>query len=218
MYGKREREDLAAAYVPRDEAMLVPVAITDKPPTGAASRDALHEIDEARESREAFEALITEHLPGLRARAAQLCRCHMEAEDLLQEALIRAFRAWKTLRERGFVRAWLLRIVANTFYDALRKERVRPQLVPLEPELVAAEEKPTETLPWEHIGTEELCAAIERLPDDVRDTYRLFAIEAKDYAEIAAMLHIAKATVGTRLLRARKRLRVLLAAALEGQA
>ena len=197
--------------------MLVPAAIADLPPVDGASRDALHGEAEARESREAFEVLITEHLPGLRARAAQLCRHHLEPDDLLQEALMRAFRARGSLRERVCVRAWLLRIVANTFYDALRKQRVRPQLVPLEPELVAAEEEPTEPLPWERIGTEELCAAIARLPDDVRDTYRLFAIEDKDYNEIAATLHVAKATVGTRLLRARKRLRVLLAAALEGQ-
>jgi RNA polymerase sigma-70 factor (ECF subfamily) len=56
--------------------------------------------------------------------------------------------------------------------------------------------------------------AIERLPDDVRETYRLFAIEGHDYAQIATLQHIPAATVGTRLYRARKRLRALLIAEL----
>ena len=58
---------------------------------------------------------------------------------------------------------------------------------------------------------DDLHAAIAELPDDVRETYRLFALERKPYAEIAKRLDIAGATVGTRIHRARRHLRDLLA-------
>ena len=160
-----------------------------------------------------FNALIAEHLPRLRARAMQLCRNHLDPDDLIQDALERAFQAFDTLRDRESVRPWLLRIVSNTFFDAIRKQRARPQLVPLDHAAeIESEAAASEPLPWEHIDTAMHRAAIDRLPDDMRDTYRMNAIEGQDYASIAAALNIPKSTVGTRLLRARRRLRELLSA------
>jgi RNA polymerase sigma-70 factor (ECF subfamily) len=192
--------------------MLASSAIAESLPGGSG-----HAAPPDGERRRAFEALIVEHQPALRARAAQLCRSHLDPEDLLQEAMMRAYRGREQLRERKAARSWLLTIVTNTFCDALRRQRARPQQVPLEEEPMAGEEEAAEPLPWESITSEELRAAVERLPDDVRATYRLFAFDGKDYIEIAAVLGIAKGTVGTRILRARKRLRVLLASGQEGQ-
>jgi RNA polymerase sigma-70 factor (ECF subfamily) len=221
VFGKRGREDLVEASVSGDEAMLAPAAIADLPPPGGryqfgASEDGPDGGGGASGPRGSgggagwFEALVAEHLPWLRARAALLCRGHVDPDDLRQEALMRAFRAREKLRDRDRVRPWLLAILTNTFLDAIRQQRRRPQQVPLEIEPMAAPEEPTEPLPWEEISTEELHAAIARLPDDVRDTYRMFTLEDKDYVEIAAALHIAKSTVGTRILRARRPRRVLL--------
>jgi RNA polymerase sigma-70 factor, ECF subfamily len=160
-----------------------------------------------------FNALVAEHLPRLRARAMQLCRHHLDPDDLIQDALERAFQAFDTLRDRESVRPWLLRIVSNTFFDAIRKQRTRPQLVPLDHAAeIEVGEAASEPLPWERIDTAMHRAAIDRLPDDMRDTYRMNAIEGQDYASIAAALKIPKSTVGTRLLRARRRLRELLSA------
>jgi RNA polymerase sigma-70 factor, ECF subfamily len=161
-----------------------------------------------------FNALVAEHLPRLRARAMQLCRHHLDPDDLIQDALERAFQAFDTLRDRESARPWLLRIVSNTFFDAIRRQRTRPQLVPLDhaAETEIEGEAASEPLPWEHIDTAMHRAAIDRLPDDMRDTYRMNAIEGQDYASIAAALKIPKSTVGTRLLRARRRLRELLSA------
>jgi RNA polymerase sigma-70 factor (ECF subfamily) len=166
--------------------------------------------------RREFHALIGEHLPALRARAAQLCRRNLDPDDVVQDALMRAFRARDQLRDPARVRPWLLTIISNTFIDALRKQRSRPDSVELSVEPAAPEpEEPVAALPWQRLGEVELRAAIERLPDELRDTYRMFAVEGRDYIAIAAAQDIPKATVGTRLLRARKRLRTLLSEALE---
>jgi len=163
-----------------------------------------------------FDALVAEHFPRLRSRAVQLCHTHLDPDDLIQDALERAYRAFGSLRDRDRARPWLLRIVSNTFLDAIRRQRSRPSTVPLDPETDPAADEPTEPLAWEHIDAAMLRAAVERLPDDMRDTYRMSALDGMDYAAIAAALGIPKATVGTRLLRARRRLRELLAADARG--
>jgi len=185
------------------EPMLAPVALVSSAPA-------------LGEDRRAFDALVAEHLPGLRARAVQLCRAHLDPDDLLQDALMRAFRARRQLRDPQRTRSWLLSIVGNTFIDALRKQRARPLHISLDvaPDTEPSDE-PTEPLPWQRLGPEELRVAIDQLPDDLRETYRLFALEGKDYTAIAAAVRIPKSTVGTRLLRARKKLRALLAAIAE---
>ena len=65
---------------------------------------------------------------------------------------------------------------------------------------------------WEHVGPEELRAAIEKLPDDTRETYRRFTVEGQSHAEIAAAQNIPIATVASRVFRARKQLKTLLMA------
>ncbi|MCE9578811.1 MAG: sigma-70 family RNA polymerase sigma factor [Deltaproteobacteria bacterium] len=179
----------------------------------AAARPVASEPD-----RRAFDAMVAEHLPALRTRAGQLCRRHVDPDDVIQDALVRAFRGRDQLRDRDRARGWLLSIVTNTFIDALRKQRSRPDQAELPAESPApAPEEPTAALPWQQLGEAELRAAIARLPDELRDTYRMFALENLDYVAIAAAQNIPKATVGTRLLRARKRLRALLAAELEAR-
>jgi RNA polymerase sigma-70 factor (ECF subfamily) len=146
----------------------------------------------------------------------ELCRTHIDPDDLLQEALERAWYRFDTLRDRDHARAWLLRIVFTTFVDKFRKQRSSLKTVPLDGNTDAeADDDATEPLPWERIGIEQLHAAIDRLSDDLRDTYRMFALEGKDYVEIATTLDIPKSTVGTRLVRARTRLRALLSADVE---
>jgi RNA polymerase sigma-70 factor (ECF subfamily) len=172
---------------------------------------ALHRVNDSENER-AFAALVAAHLPGLRARASQLCRTHIDPDDLLQEALMRACRARHQLGNPDSMRNWLLTIVGNTFIDVIRKQRRHPPQVPLDVDLEDRQcDEMTEPLPWQRIGTDELRHAIDQLPKDLRDTYRLFALEGKDYVEIAAIVGIPKSTVGTRLLRARQKLRALLA-------
>lgn len=161
-----------------------------------------------------FEALVAEHLPALRARATQMCRGVGDPDDIVQDALVRAFRAREQMKDPARARGWLLTIVTNTFLDAVRRRKVRPGEVEL------AIDPPAPVIgaeaPWQRLDLDDVRAAVAELPDDVRDTYRMFALEGRDYLAIAHALGVPKATVGTRILRARKRLRELLAARIGG--
>ncbi len=161
-----------------------------------------------------FEELAAAHLPAMRARAAQMCRGHGDPDDLVQDALMRAFVARDQVKDPQRARGWLLTIITNTFLDSLRRRRARPGEVALEMELAAPAVEAQEV--WAELGLDDVRAAVDELPDDVRETYRRFALEGQDYAVISAELGIPKATVGTRILRARKRLRELLLARLGG--
>jgi len=169
-------------------------------------------VDE-RAARRRFEEEIATHLPALRACAARLCRRHHDADDLVQDALLRAFRTRSQVHDPARIRAWLLTIVTNTFIDLTRKHRRRPEHVDLVVEAPVPD--PAEPAPWDHVEPEDVLRAIEQLPDDVRETYRKFAVEGMDYIAIAEAQQIPRATVGSRIFRARKRLRALLAAAPE---
>jgi RNA polymerase sigma-70 factor (ECF subfamily) len=162
-------------------------------------------------ARRRFNALIAPHLSALRVRASQLCRSNYDADDVVQESLLRAFLTRSQVKDLTRARAWLLTILTRTFIDCTRKRRRQPDHVQLVDDV--PEPVPIEPSPWNDIGVDDLRAAIERLPDDVRDTYRMFALDGGDYATISEAQGIPTATVGSRIFRARKQLRVLLTAA-----
>ena len=175
------------------------------------SSAALCESESQVESRfedHAWEALVAEHMPALAASARRLCRSHFDADDVVQMTLLRALRARDQLRDPTRLLPWLLAILHRVFCDVNRRRR-REREVALDDHEITIER--VEPLPWETITDADLHAAIAELPDDVRETYRLFALERKPYVEIAKQLAIAGATVGTRIHRARRHLRELLA-------
>jgi RNA polymerase sigma-70 factor, ECF subfamily len=167
-------------------------------------------LDQATAPAPAFDTLVAAYLPQLRSRAARLCHRQGDADDVVQDALLRAFRGRAQLREPERARGWLLAILGTTFLDRCRRRRVRPREVELafEPPATTPDDAPA----WTEVSLDDVRAAVDRLPDDVRDTFRMFALEGRDYVHIAAALGIPKATVGTRLHRARRHLRALLAA------
>ena len=160
-----------------------------------------------------FDSLICQHLPRLRRRAVRMCRSQADADDIVQEALLRALRGLHQLRSADHAGGWLLTIVSSTFIDRARRRRARPQEVEMvfEPPAPEADSDPEE--PWARLSMDDVRAAVAGLPDDVRDTYRMFALEGHDYTAIAAAQGIPKATVGTRIHRARRQLRAALTAA-----
>jgi RNA polymerase sigma-70 factor (ECF subfamily) len=162
--------------------------------------------------RRRFDALVTPHLPALHARARQLCRSHCDAEDIVQDALLRAFRARTQVEDPDRIRWWLLKIVTNRFIDLIRIQRNQALRVDMPTEELAMP-APDDPAPWDHIGLDELRAAVDQLPDDVRETYRMFALDGSNYEAIGDAQRIPTATVGTRIFRARKRLRQLLTSA-----
>ena len=184
--------------------------------TAAAIRgamlDAAHSTISTDDATFDLEAAICEHLPRLRRRAARMCRSQADADDVVQDALLRALRGRHQLRSAERAGGWLLTIVSSTFIDRARRRRARPLEVELAVEPVTPEASDDEERPWAHLSIDDVRAAVAALPDDVRDTYRMFALDGLDYATIAAAQGIPKATVGTRIHRARRALRAALGA------
>jgi RNA polymerase sigma-70 factor (ECF subfamily) len=166
--------------------------------------------DEAA-ARDGFEAAVAQNLPALRACAMRLCRSQFDSDELVQLTLMRAFRAWPQLRNRSQARAWLLSIANRAFLDEVRRVRRRAPHVELDDDKLLAAE-PDIPRSWEAITIDDVRAAVEQLSDDVRETYRKFALEGWSQEELARALGIPKNTVASRMFRARKQLRDLLTA------
>ena len=156
--------------------------------------------------REAVVALR----PVLLVLARRMCASEADAADVVQDALESALQAGDRLHAVENLQAWLVTILHRRMIDLFRK-REREQLgdPPEEPEVT--QDAPVADAPlWTRIGVEQLRAAVERLEPEFREVFILHAFERRSYKDIAAALAIPQNTVGTRLLRARRKLRVLL--------
>ena len=178
-------------------------------------------------SRDSFEQQVLSLLGRLHGVARRLTRCEVDAEDLVAETVARAWRAHATLENEAVFRAWIFRILNNTFISELRRNAARPQCEPLDPD------EPEETehgfsifeqmhqpfLLWfsnpeqaflDKLLREDLERALARLPAHHRVVVILSDLEEFSYAEIAATLDIPLGTVRSRLSRARGALQKML--------
>lgn len=157
-----------------------------------------------------FAELVQEHQPALERKAMTLCGGHASnARDLVQDTFERAWKSLAGLRPEGNVRGWLFTILQHRFIDLCRRGQVERSDEFVDPEILPAPEAAPASA-WDGISTEEFRAAVARLGGDFRLVYQLHAFEGKSYDEIATVAGIDKSTVGTRLLRARRKLRDLL--------
>jgi len=145
--------------------------------------------------------LVLKHRAHLARVARQLCGNAFDADDLVQDLVETMLR--KPLPELANERAWLGRALRNRFIDRLRRTAARRE------DALADRELPDSTTTGD-VG--DVVAELARLPEPQRETLALFALEDCSYDEISAHLGIAKATVGTRILRARRALSRALAA------
>jgi RNA polymerase sigma-70 factor (ECF subfamily) len=150
--------------------------------------------------------------PLLSALALRLCGNRADAEDLVQDVYERALNRLDRAQPDTNVRAWMATILHNLFVDRCRAAQRRPRLVPLPDALSAEEREPPPA--WAALPPDEIRAAIDALPDEFRAVYALHA-RGRSYDQIAGELGIPTATVGTRLLRARRKLKAALAARCE---
>ena len=158
-----------------------------------------------------YEELVTEHVPFLRAHALGMTHNREDAEDLVQEALLKALRYFGQYRQGTNVRAWLARILKNTFISQWRsrgghEQRVMTTLDNL-PELAAGSSTTDPVDPHEALQILQEEAAVEKVlravPDRYRATLRLHFL-GLSYREIAENLGVPTGTVMSRLHRARK--------------
>jgi RNA polymerase sigma factor (sigma-70 family) len=149
-----------------------------------------------------FRQAILPHLDSAYNLARWLVRNEHDAQDVAQEAFVRALTFFDGFHgEDG--RGWLLAIVRNTCYTWLRKNR-GPELA-LVPD-VATEEANPEELQMKKADGEMLRKALDRLPDEFREVLVLRELEGLSYKQLARIMEIPMGTVMSRLARARKRL------------
>jgi RNA polymerase sigma-70 factor (ECF subfamily) len=153
-----------------------------------------------------FGAIAELHRDHLRRVAVRLSGNAEVAKDLVQETLLRALRRFDRFQPGTHVRTWLVTILTNVFLDQVKHENVKRKA---EPELVALE--PLEGNPALSVVPDaELYAAIQALEPELRDVVDLCYLKQLRYREVSAKLNLPIGTIGTRLMRARARLRELL--------
>jgi RNA polymerase sigma-70 factor (ECF subfamily) len=164
----------------------------------------------------AFEAIMRQHNQLLFRTARSIVRDDAEAEDVVQESYMRAWRGLPTYRAESRLSTWLVRITTNEALGRLRRKSA--QVIPLEiammssePETQAALTDEPERGPEQSLQRSQMRnlmeARIDRLPEAFRTVFMLRAIEEMSVEEVAQALEIPEATVRTRFFRARSLLR-----------
>ena len=165
--------------------------------------------------KERFERDVLPLLPNLYSAALRLTRNPSDAEDLVQEAYLRAYRGFAGFQEGTNLRAWMYRILTNTFINTYRKKQREPKTVSdedIEDWYLydrlgeSAAEASAETSVLERIPDEDVQGALEALPEQFRMAVWLADVEGFSYKEIAEILDVPIGTVMSRLHRGRKSL------------
>jgi RNA polymerase sigma-70 factor (ECF subfamily) len=168
-----------------------------------------------REKRSEFERQALAHTDSLYGAAYRLTRNARDAEDLVQDSLLRAYRFWDSFQQDSNCKAWLLRIVTNTFINEYqRKKRSREVLDAATAEqdatdgvLVDADandrRSPERTL-LDRSVSDDVQRALDALPDDFRTAVVLCDVQGLSYKEIAEIMQTPVGTVMSRLFRGRK--------------
>ncbi len=173
-----------------------------------------------------FERDVVPLRGSLYLRALAVTQNREEAEDLVQDTLVNAYIAFASFRNGTHLKAWLSRILINTYINSYRKRRREPQhcaAADLTDEqlsvishrtagLRSAEDQALESLP-----DNEIKAAMLALPEQFRLAVYYADVEGLRCREVAEMMQTPTGTVGSRLLRARRRLRTQLAASADGK-
>jgi RNA polymerase sigma-70 factor (ECF subfamily) len=158
-----------------------------------------------------FEEAVLPHLDAAYNLARWLTRSEADAEDVVQEAVLRAFRYFSGFHGHEG-RPWLLGIVRHTCYTWLRQNRAQELLTPLdESQDFESRDLNPEELLLQSADTQMVRRALEELPVEFREVLLLREFEGLSYKEIAGITDLPLGTVMSRLARARKRLQESLA-------
>ena len=169
-----------------------------------------------------FQGLVLGQLDSLYNYALVLTRRSEDAEDLLQEVLVRGLQSFATYDRSLSFKGWMFTIIKNTYIDRFRRQRRLPQEEPLwttrgveEPVLsldnpLCSVPLAPEDLLLRREAIEQVREAIRRLPDEMREVVELRDVEGLAYREIARVINRPIGTVMSRLYRGRNLLRTCL--------
>jgi len=177
----------------------------------------------SNQSRADFEALVSPWLDGLYASALRLTRNERNAEDLVQDTVMRAWRFFDKFEKGTNFRAWLFKILTNTFINSYRRSSREKSLQDeserqsVEAQFFSADTTEQAANPEDYlldrVMREDVLKAIDGLPIDFRMVVILADLQEFSYKEIAEVLDIPVGTVMSRLFRGRKALQKTLLAA-----
>lgn len=173
-------------------------------------------------SKPGFEEEALPHLDAVYRFALRLTGSAAEAEDLVQESYLRAFKAWGQFERGTKAKSWLFTICRNVFLRGRERSRRHDEIVsesvdrsgpgpnPVNPVWVSALGVDPEGDFFESIVDERIVEAIAALPEEYRTAVVLSDIEGLPYAEIAELVDVPVGTVKSRLFRGRRRLQEVL--------
>ena len=168
--------------------------------------------------RQEFEDLASQYQRDIYNAALRMTRDPDDAADLAQDALVKAYAAFNQFRRGTNFKAWLYRILTNTYINEYKRRHRGPKFLsydapeqsgPLEAEIAAAgtEEESPEIIALSQVRDEEVEKALDAIPEEFKHTVILSDVEGFSYNEIADILGIPMGTVRSRLFRGRRLLR-----------
>ncbi|HEX2027757.1 MAG TPA: sigma-70 family RNA polymerase sigma factor [Nitriliruptorales bacterium] len=171
-----------------------------------------------REREQLFEEQALPYLDRLYGAALRMTRNPADAEDLVQEAMAKAYSAFHQFEQGTNLRAWLYRILTNTYINQYRKQQRRPDVYPQEDigdfslyDWLAGAGASAEHEVLDRITADEVKQALADLPEQFRLAVYLADVEGFSYKEIAEIMQTPVGTVMSRLHRGRKQLQKSLA-------
>lgn len=162
--------------------------------------------------RASFEREALVHLDTVYRVALRLAGNAADADDLVQETMLKAYRSWDQYQQGTNAKGWLLTILRNSFINEYRRRTRHPETVDvdtIEPFAVLSEEQDEDPQGrfFDQIVDEEVQRAVDGLPEVFREALVLSDVEGLNYQEIAGVLGVPVGTVKSRLFRARRLLK-----------